>query len=272
MSNSREAPSVFVPPGEFFLSNFIAAGLAGSATKTLISPLDQIYTHYATASIGNPEFNVNKVSFARVLNQERGYGVFFQGTYRRMLSYGFNQGLSFAIYDHLKFQLGAQSFPTTFVAGALAGAGTVSITSATEYLKEFRNKTPKNNSGLALEKQHYRAHIGSAVIFRGFYFSLYESFKRIASLNEHSCFFNLWLAAQASTYISYLIVAPFTRAETLRLLSKNPALFHSYKDAFLKSFLRSVSYHSTSPRSIPGALSLVFYDKFQVIIQNKNIK
>jgi len=220
-----------------FLENFLLSGAAAVASKTVAAPIERVKLLVQNESEMIKSGRLEK-SYGGVWNctthtlKTEGLGSFWRGNTANVVRYFPTQALNFAFKDTIKEMFAVKKNESTFsklckniASGGAAGALSLAFVYSLDFARTRLASDVKSKGG---ERQYkglidvysktlktdgiaglYRGFVISCVgiiVYRGFYFGLYDTLRPILLGNDPSVFFSFCLAygvTVASGLLSY---------------------------------------------------------------------
>lgn len=288
--------------------DFISGGLSGSIAKTITAPLEVVKLIQQTQSHDNLKKHGIFSSMKKII-QEKGILHLWRGNLSNLLRYFPLQAINFSVKEQIdniindKFnnnKLLIKKHPYEFLfrklcCGGLTGAIGLFCVYPLDFTrtrlgidihKEFNGifdclKKIIKKEGIKGVYQGFGISILGIIIYRGFYFGLYD-FSKKYFLKENSSIIQKFLVAQTVSIISENISYPIDTIRRRLMVESgkhsNDKKFKSawectkyiHKEHGYKGFYKGL--YANIFRSLSSSLVLVFYDEINKFMKDKNRK
>eukprot|EP00043_Microstomoeca_roanoka_P026480 m.11714 g.11714 ORF g.11714 m.11714 type:complete len:321 (+) comp6638_c1_seq1:342-1304(+) len=287
-----------------FLEDFMLGGVAAAVSKTAAAPIERIklllQNQAEMLKSGRLDRPYNGVGdcFARVIQAE-GVGSLWRGNAANVLRYFPTQALNFAFKDKIKALINFKKekdgyalwFAGNMASGGLAGALSLLFVYSLDYART-RLANDNKSAGKGGERQFnglldvykktiasdgvaglYRGFVISCVgiiVYRGFYFGLYDSFKPLLGEELSKNFIATFALGYAVTVLAGLASYPLDTIRRRMMMTSGEAVKYKssmhcagviLKNEGMSSFFRGAG--ANILRGIAGAGVLAGFDKVQ---------
>lgn len=295
-----------------FMISFLMGGVSAAISKTIASPIEVVKLRVQNAdemlkkgTLDRPYSSLWDCAVRTVQEDESGWRALWKGNFVNVLRYFPTQALNFAFKDYFKAKFGYKKekvgytkwFIGNLISGGLAGASSLVFVYSLDLCRTKLSNDKKSakkggvkqyNGMLDVYRQTYKADgiaglyagfviscIG-IVIYRGFYFGIFDTVKEISPKNLKDNFFYNFAVGWAVTVTAGLMSYPIDTIRRRMMMAAGGESKYSsslqcasaiYKTEGVKSFFKGAG--ANILRGVAGAGVLAIYGQLELILFGK---
>lgn len=295
-----------------FLVSFLMGGVSAAISKTVASPIEVVKLRVQNAdemlkkgTLDRPYSSLWDCAVRTVQEDESGWRALWKGNFVNVLRYFPTQALNFAFKDYFKAKFGYKKekvgytkwFIGNLVSGGLAGASSLVFVYSLDLCRTKLSNDKKSakkggvkqyNGMLDVYRQTYKADgiaglyagfviscIG-IVIYRGFYFGIFDTVKEISPKNLKDNFLYNFAIGWAVTVTAGLMSYPIDTIRRRMMMAAGGESKYSsslqcasaiYKTEGVKSFFKGAG--ANILRGVAGAGVLAIYGQLELLLFGK---